>query len=194
VTAPEERLVADIPATLKVLVDEDDRTNKEIVIAALESELGVSADDSTAVVQRRIARLEDELEAEREEMERRRERVGSIRDDLDRAREVLAEQAAAEDEYGKRLDELLDTMEGDTAPDNVWPTHPTTTDIAADVDKSREEVHLDLEQRAAEQRRELTIASFKDGSRASVEDRETPIAEKWHDSSDAGADTGGDGA
>jgi len=194
VTAPEERLVADIPATLKVLVDEDDRTNKEIVIAALESELGVSADDSTAVVQRRIARLEDELEAEREAMERRRERVGSIRDDLDRAREVLAEQAAAEDEYEQRLDELLDTMEGDTAPDNVWPTHPTVTDIAAEVDKSREEVHLDLEQRAAEQRRELTVASFEDGSRASVEDRRTPIWEKWHDSSDAGADAGGDGA
>jgi chromosome segregation ATPase len=189
-TEDEAQLFARVPRSLKFLVDEDDRQNKEIVISALESELGVSADDSTAVVQRQIARLEDELEAEREEMERRRERVGSIRDDLDRAREVLAEQAAAEDEYEQRLDELLDTMEGDTAPDNVWPTHPTITDIAAEVDRSREEVHLDLEQRAAEQRRELTVASFEDGSRASVEDRRTPIWEKWRDA----GDTGGDGA
>ena len=184
----EERLVADIPATLKVLVDQDDRTNKEIVIAGLESELGVAADDSAAVIDRQIARLEDELEAEREAMERRRDRVESIREDLDRAREVREEKAAATEDYERRLDDLLDTLEGASPPDNVWSTHPTVTDIAADVDRSRDEVHLDLQQRAAEQRRELTVAAFRDGSQVTVEDRRTPIWEKWAAGDDAGGD------
>lgn len=189
-TDPEERLVADIPASLKLLADNDDRTIKELVIAGLEAELGVSADDSAAVIDRQIARLEDELEAERDAMERRRERVASIRDDLDRAREVREEKAAATDDYEQRLDDLLDTLEGASHPDNVWPTHPTVTDIAADVDRSRDEVHLDLQQRAAEQRRELSVAAFKDGSKVTVEDRSTPIVAKW----DADASQGGDGA
>lgn len=183
-----EALYVEIPPSLKVLVDEDDRSNKEIVIAALESELGVSADESTAVIRRQIARLEDELEAERDAMERRRERVASIRDDLDRAREVLEEHEAATDDYEQRLDDLLDTLEGASHPDNVWPTHPTVTDIAADVDRSRDEVHLDLQQRAADQRRDLSVAAFRDGSKATVEDRSTPIVAKW----DADASQRGD--
>lgn len=184
----EAQLFARVPATLKHLVDEDDRSNKEIVIAALEAELGVSADDSAAVIDRQIARLEDELEAEREAMERRRERVESIRKDLDRAREVREEQAAAAEDYERRLDDLLDTLEGASHPDNVWPTHPTVTDIAADVDRSRDEVHLDLQQRAADQRRDLSVAAFKDGSQVTVENRETPIWQKWDADDGAGGD------
>ena len=65
-----ERLVAEIPRELKLLVDADRRTNKEVVEAALWTELG---SQKQAAIDRRIEekrRQKSNLESERNERQR----------------------------------------------------------------------------------------------------------------------------
>jgi len=178
VSGEEEDLFVRIPRSLKYLVDEDDRTNKEIVISALETELGVRAEDSVAVIDRRIKRLEDRLEDEKSNVEMHRDRLQSIQNELERARDIREEKVEDGESYEDRLDDLLDDMvEGETG--HVFPTHGAITEIGQEFDRSAEEVHLDLQQRAATQDRALSVAAFKQKTRADRGDETTPISEAW---------------
>lgn len=174
----ESQLLVRIPDSLKYLVDQDERTNKELVISALETELGVRSEDSVAVIDRRIKRLEDRLEEEKAAMESRRDRLSSVQSELERARDIRQQKVEDGESYKQRLDAILDQLErGDIG--SVFPTHGALDDIRREFDRSNEEVHLDLQQRAADQDRTLSVAHFRDHRRATREDERTPIAEKW---------------
>jgi len=174
----EERLVAEIPASLKYLVDEDDRTIKDIVVSALETELGVRTEDSVAVIDRRIKRLEGRLEEEKAELESRRGRLTSIQSELERARDIRQQKVEEGESYEDRLDDILDRMEeGDLG--TVFPAHAIIDELRGEFDRPNEEIHLDLQQRAAEQGRALSVAAFKEARWADREDEQTPIADKW---------------
>lgn len=173
-----DRLVAEIPSSLKYLVDDDDRTNKEIVIAALEKELGVSSQDSVAVIDRQVRRLEDEFEEERHAVRRRKDRLQEIKDKLERAREVREQKLETTEAYEDALDSLLNDLENECPP-HLEPTHPRLDDLRAEYDMSNQEIHFDLQQRAADLDRPLTVANFKAMDDASPEDHRTPIADAW---------------
>lgn len=174
----EERLVAEVPSSLKYLVDDDERTNKEIVISALETELGVQTEDSLAVIDRRIKRLEDEFEREKAELEDRRNRIETVQSKLETAREIRNQKVEDDGSYEDRLDDILDRMENGNLG-RVFPTHGVIDDVREEFDRSNEEIHLDLQQRAGAQERPLSVAAFKDSRFADASDERTPIAERW---------------
>lgn len=180
-----ETLYVEIPPSLKYLVDDDDRTNKELVIAALEKELGVSSEDSVAVIDRQVRRLEDEFEEERHAVRRRKDRLQEIKDKLERAREVREQKLETEASYEEALDDVLDDME-DENPPNLEATHPRLDGLREKYEMSNEEIHFDLQQRAAEQERPLTVANFKSFNDATPEDRRTPVADAWPADQDGG--------
>jgi len=174
----EEQLFVRVPASLKYLVDEDDRTNKELVISALETELGVRSEDSVAVIDRQIKRLEDRLEDEKSAIESRRDRLRSIQRDLERARGIREQKAEEEGSYDDALDTILDDLETDGLG-HIFPTHGRLDELRAEFDRPNEEIHLDLKERAAEQGRELTAAHFKQAYHVTDDDWRTPIADLW---------------
>jgi predicted phage tail protein len=176
-----ERLVAEIPSSLKYLVDEDDRTNKQIVITALERELGVNTNDSVAVIDRKIRRKEQRLEDELEQAREHRERVAQLKDDLDEVRELREEKVENGGAYEDALDELLEQMETGEFP-QVWPTHPRIDDIRGEHGRSNEEIHYDLRKRAADQERALRNTNFMQQMYAEQQRRagnEQPISESF---------------
>lgn len=178
----EAQLFVRIPESLKYLVDQADRTNKELVISALEAELGVSTEDSVAVVERRISRLESRLSDEKAELESRRDRLQNIRNELSRARDIKEQKQSNEGSYEEQLDSILNRMEDD-ADDlaHVPPEHAVLDDIRVEYDRPNDEIHLDLKELAAEQQRNLAVAAFKQPRWADDTDRRTPIASHWLD-------------
>lgn len=172
------QLYVEIPPSLKYLVDEDDRTNKELVIAALEKELGVRSEDSMAVIKRRIKRLEDRLEDEKSAFDNHRDRVQDIQDELERARDLRESKVEEGEDYEQRLDTILDDLEAEETA-HIFPTHGRLDDLRAEFDRPNEEIHLDLQQRAAEQNRDLSVARFKQRARADDADWMTPITDHW---------------
>ncbi|RLM81315.1 hypothetical protein DVK05_09985 [Halorubrum sp. Atlit-8R] len=177
----EERLVAEIPASLKYLVDEDDRSNKQVVISALERELGVNSNDSVAVIDRKIRRKEERLEQELEQAREHRDRVAQLKDDLDEIRELREDKVDEEGSYEDALDTLLDEMEAGDFP-QVWATHPRVDDIRGEHGRSNEEILYDLKQRAADQERDLLNTNFMQQMHADTQRRagnEQPVAEAF---------------
>lgn len=173
-----EAVYADIPKELKYLLDEDDRANKEVIIAGLEHELNVASEDSVAVLDRQIGRMEDRLEDARSEFEHHQQRVQDLQGKLESAREVRDSKQASRAAYDDRLDDLLDDVE-DGEPARIYPAHPRLDALSAEFDRPNEEIHLDLEQRAASQDRPLAVGNFKMGHTATDADDQTPITEKW---------------
>jgi len=182
-----DRLVAEIPTSLKYLVDEDDRTNKQVVIEALERELGVNTADSVAVIDRKIRRKEERLEQELEEARDHRDRVAQLKDDLDEIRELRKDKVDEEGSYEDALDTLLNEMEAGDFP-QVWATHPRVDDIRGEHGRSNEEVLYDLKQRAADQKRDLLNTNFMQQMHAETQRRagnEQSIAETLNGGDDA---------
>ena len=176
-----ETLYAEIPPSLKYLVDEDDRSNKQVVISALERELGVNTNDSVAVIDRKIRRKEERLEQELEQARDHRDRVAQLKDDLDEIRELREDKVDEEGSYEDALDTLLDEMEAGDFP-QVWATHPRVDDIRGEHGRSNEEVLYDLKQRAADQERDLLNTNFMQQMHADTQRRagnEQPVAEAF---------------
>lgn len=173
-----EGLYVDVPEALKYQLDKADRTNKEIVIAGIERELGIASEDSVAVLNRQIKRLEERLETAKSEFEHHRDQMQSIQSDLERAREIRDEKTTSQEAYEDALDGVLDDLEaGD--PEHLFPQHPKLDGLREEFDKPTEELHLELQQRAAEQERDLTVAHFKQAYKATLDDEETPITDQW---------------
>lgn len=178
----ESQLFVRIPKSLKYLVDQDDRTNKELVTAALETELGVSADDSVAVVERRIKRLEDRLESEKSELESKQNRLRDIKTELERARDIKQQKADEQGNYQERLDSILDRMvDADDDLQHVPAQHGVIDELRTDYDKTNEEIHYDLKQLAAQQARNIPVAAFMQPRFADPQDERTLIADHWQD-------------
>ena len=176
-----ETLYVEIPPSLKYLVDEDDRTNKDVVVSALERELGVNTADSVAVIDRKIRRKEERLEQELEEAREHRDRVAQLKDDLDEIRELREDKVDQEGSYEDALDALLDQMGAGDFP-QVWAAHPRVDDIRGEHGRSNEEIHYDLRSRAADQGRELLNTNFMQKMKADTQRRagnERPIADAF---------------
>lgn len=113
VTGELERLVAEIPEELKKLVDADERTNKEVVQAALWREFG---GERKGALERRAEEQRQRIGMlERERNERNRE-LEAANEELERI-ETLLEQRQSEKE--QLLTEARETLSGTPRdPDN----------------------------------------------------------------------------
>lgn len=174
-----ETLYVEIPPSLKYLVDDDDRTNKDVVITALERELGVSTGDSVAVIDRKIRRKEQRLEEELEAAREHRDRVARLKEDLDEIRTLREENADAGEDYEGALDSILDELEAGEIP-QLDAHHPRVDELRGEFDRSNEEIHFDLKQRAADQERDLLNTDFMEMMHAKQQRRagnEQPIAD-----------------
>jgi len=179
-----EVLYAEVPRGLKRLAKEDDRTVKEVVTQALERELGVASEDSVAVFDRKIRRTEQALSEAQERHRGARDEVETLKTRLEDYREIRDDKAAAQDDYEDLLDDLLDDMVAEgTDVYNVPAYHPRIDDIAECVDRQADEIHLDLQRRAAEQARDLAHTEFMDKRRGD-QIASRPIAEEWGDADD----------
>jgi len=119
----EERIVAEIPAELKELVDTDKRTNKEIVEAALWREFG---GQRKSALQRRIDEKERRisiLESERNERERE---IEEERQELEALQSKLE---TTEQEESGQLQSVLQRAEYIPAD----PEHPFVQDNADEL-------------------------------------------------------------
>jgi len=105
VSDDEDRLVAEIPSELKELVDADQRSNKEIVIAALWREFGGERmgvlDRRIEEKKRRISIIESEknerkreLETENEELDALLKKKDEMKTQTERKQEEVLEEAA----------------------------------------------------------------------------------------------------
>lgn len=176
-----ETLYVEIPPSLKYLVDEDDRTNKEVVIAALERELGVSSEDSLAVLDRKIRRKEQRLEEAQERIRDEQDQRSTLKNDLERLREIRETRVEDDGSYTDLLDAVLDDLEaGEIA--HLPYYHNRIDAIREEFDRPADEIHFDLQERAAEQERDLLNTRFMEKRRANSIRRsgdERPIAESW---------------
>jgi len=154
-----EALYVEIPPALKYLLDDDDRTNKAVIIEALERELGVSSDDSIAIVTRKIRREEQRLQEFQADARDASERVSRVKDDLEVLRGIKDEKEATEGDYDDALDGVLDAMEHGRLV-HIDPHHPRLDDLRGEFDRSTDEIHYDLRVRAAEQCRGLNNTNF----------------------------------
>ncbi|WP_049986853.1 hypothetical protein [Halobellus rufus] len=178
-----ETLYVEIPPSLKYLVDEDDRTNKDVVVAALERELGVNSADSVAVIDRKIRRKEQRLEEGLEAAREHRDRVARLKEDLEEIRGLREEKAEQGEDYEATLDTVLDEMEAGDYP-QLWAQHPRVDELRGEFDRSNEEIHFDLRKRAADQERDLLNTNFMQGMHADQQRRagnEAPIAQTFDD-------------
>lgn len=172
----EERVVAEVPSGLKLVLDEDDRTNKEIIIQALETELGVAADDSKAVLKRKLRRKESRLREHKEDLEEQRSRIEREEKSAERIREVLETKEERESDYTGKLDSILDQLEANNGRRIL--AFKSEVGAAATDGRSRDEVRYDLKARAAEQERDINHTQFMEGGLAEDPDPQ-PIAEVW---------------
>lgn len=136
-TKPEDRLVAEIPAHLKELVDSDSRSNKDVVITALWKEYG---GEELASIERRIdekKRRISNVESEKNERER----------ELDELREALELLTERKEQMKTRREQSVEAMAQEAADDlmpNEWlssfsveeqlPTVDDVAEYAEDVD------------------------------------------------------------
>lgn len=126
----EERLVAEIPADLKALVDADARTNKEIVQAALWREFGGerkgALDRRIEEQKRRISIIESEKNERQRELE-----------DAEQTLEALKKKREAADEVDtSRREELFDKVR--MVPREA--DHPVVQTAADELDLTPAEV------------------------------------------------------
>lgn len=136
----EERLVAEIPENLKRLVDADERTNKDVVEAALWREFG---GERLAPLDRRIEekkRRLSMLESERNERERELDEEEDELQALKRKRERLEEQKVQESD---QLEEAIERLSD--APRD--PENPAIKTQASKLDMTPEELLEELPDR-----------------------------------------------
>lgn len=155
----EEAVYVKIPASMKRLMDDEDETNKEQVIEGLEHVLGVSAEDSTAILKRKKRRKERRVRELKEEREEIDERIDAEESKLQQITEVIEAKQQQGEDYEGQLETLLDQMEADQYA-HITPEIGPVKDITHDHDRSPDEVIYDLKRLAAEQNRDLLNTRF----------------------------------
>lgn len=152
----EERIIAEIPETLKRHVDIDDRTNKEVVEAALCKEFGGK---KKSVLEVQIQNRKDRLANLREEISNLQEREEELEAEIASFVEQRENLQDEKETYEDRLNNLLDRMEaGDR--EHVWPDSPPVQKLVRNQPQSTGDAFADLKQRAKEQQRDITNYQF----------------------------------
>jgi chromosome segregation ATPase len=126
----EERIVAEIPEELKRLVDTDERTNKEVVEAALWREFG---GQRKGALERRIEEKERRismLEGERNERER------EIEDEQKELRALKSKKEMVESESAAERENVIERA----AMIPADPSHPFVQEHADELDMTADEL------------------------------------------------------
>lgn len=137
-----ERLVAEIPAELKDLVDADRRTNKEVVKAALWREFGGERKSS---LERRIEEKKHRISMIESERNERNRELEDERTELDALEQKLGAVEEQADEYEAVLRDIETLMHEDGG--SVFPEHGRVRDAADAGNVDAEEVIDDLRER-----------------------------------------------
>lgn len=166
-------LGARVPEDLKRFVDTDPRNNQEVVEAALWNEFGGRR---RGALERRLEHKEQRIAQTQREIEELEQELQILQQERDALQEKLDVVDEATDAYLNDLDAVLDGLE-DGGLARVFDEHGRVQELADDHDRTPTALMDDLKERAVDQNRELTIAQFKDGYKASREDQHTPIAE-----------------
>lgn len=167
----DEPLYVKLPPSLKFLVDEEDDSNKGVVIAALEQYFGVSKDESEAVIRRKIKRKEQRFESVNDQLEEARATREQVKGEIERLRDILEAKEGDREEYRTRLDDLLDDLATVGAPKHLFPEQGDVREIAREFDRTPDEVLYDLKDRAVDQPHEFTNTDFMDTYGISVEEQ-----------------------
>jgi septal ring factor EnvC (AmiA/AmiB activator) len=116
-TDDEERLVAEIPAELKALVDADGRTNKDIVEAALWREFGGhrqgALDRRIEEQERRVNMIESEIDDRNTELDEEEAKLAALKKKRESVEESEAEKRA---ELESVIEQLSDVPRDPTNP------------------------------------------------------------------------------
>lgn len=129
----EERLVAEIPEELKKLVDADQRTNKEVVQAALWREFGgerkAAIDRRIEEKERRVSMIESEKNERQRELEQERQELEALKTKREK---VESEKRQQQNELAEVKEKLAD------APKD--PDNPAIQKYAGELDMTPEEL------------------------------------------------------
>lgn len=174
-----EVLYVEVPRSLKWQVDEDDKTNKNVVIEALEEYYGVSSAESKAVINRQIEREEKRVQETKEEFEELQAELRRREKRLSDMRSILQEREEEKQEYRTRLVELLDDIESGDTP-HVWQTSRSVHELADQFGKSPATIMYDLKQLATRQDRDVYNTNFvkrPEAKQMRMDGQEKPIQE-----------------
>lgn len=142
-----ERLVAEIPAHLKERVDVDEKSNKEVVVEALEVYYGVADGDGLQALRHRLEQEQERKERLKREKERKEEKLNETDENIERLQSQLEQFTEDIDDYEKELEDLLaQARENDGM--NVIPDIKPVKQIASRHEKSPEQVVEDVKERS----------------------------------------------
>jgi len=131
-----ERLVAEIPSELKALVDADERTNREIVEAALVTEFG---GEKKAAIERRIEQRKQRISLLESEKNERSREIEEEEEEIERLR---AKKNAAVDAKQTIVEQAVEDFSH--VPDS--PTNPAIKPYAEKADMDPETFYAKLQE------------------------------------------------
>lgn len=137
----EEMLSARVPEELKRLVDADQRSNQEIVRAALWREFG---GERKASVERRIEEKENRINMIRREKNEREREIEEEEQDLDALKAKVESIEEKKDRYETELEDAADLLPD---PSDRDPDNPAVKAQASNLGVSPEELLDDLAER-----------------------------------------------
>lgn len=142
-----ERLVAEIPAHLKERVDVDEKTNKEIVVEALEVYYGVADGDGLQALRHRLEQEQERKERLKREKKRKEEKLNETDENIERLQSQLEQFTADIDDYEEELKDLIAQAKENEGM-NVIPAIKPVKDIAARHETSPEDVVEDVKEQS----------------------------------------------
>jgi len=140
-TTDEEMLSARVPEDLKRLVDADERSNQEIVRAALWREFG---GERKASVERRIEEKENRINMIRREKNEREREIEEEEQELEALKAKVENIEEKKDEYQEQLEEVAELL---PAPRNRDADHPAVKAQSKKLGVEPEELINDLAER-----------------------------------------------
>ena len=129
-----ERLVAEIPAELKALVDADQRTNKQIVESALWREFG---GERQGAIERRIDEKERRISILKSERNEREREIQEHKDQLSALQSKLGDMDSKERQERERVLNKAKYVPAD-------PTHPFVKDRCDDIGMTPEQLAREI--------------------------------------------------
>jgi len=179
----EKGTYVDLPYGLYLELEEEaeqrDVSKKQIHIEALEAYLGISADESEAVIRRKLKREKRDMRDIKEEFEDMQRQLNQKESKIATYEEVLEERKNSKDGYKDRLEDICDRLEsGDIL--HCFENHEEVVDICDEFDRSPSEVIYDAREYAIENEYDLYNTHFMRAKEAKYAD-EKPLTEEDHE-------------
>jgi UDP-glucose 6-dehydrogenase len=176
----EKGTYVDLPYGLYLELEEEaDRRNaskKQVHIEALEAYLGISADESEAVIRRKLKREKRDMRDIKEEFEDMQRQLNQKEAKISSYEEVLKEQQSSKVGYEDRIADICDQLvSGDML--HCFENHEEVVDICDEYDRSPSEVIYDAREYAIENEYDLYNTHFMRAKDAKYTD-EKPLTEE----------------